>query len=68
MSSETKRAMLEIAVNAVFGKHDLSGFEAVDAAVGMPKGFEARCRRCERTAWVGEDGLTYSLLGDECGG
>ena len=66
MSSETKLAMLEIAVNAVFGKHDLSGFEAVDAAVGLPKGFEARCRRCGRTAWVGEEGLSYSLLGDSC--
>lgn len=30
MSSEMKQAMLEIAVNAVFGNHDLSGFEAVE--------------------------------------
>ena len=40
MSSETKRAMLEIAVNAVFGKHDLSGFELVDTAVGMLGGLK----------------------------
>ncbi len=44
MNTETKQAMLEIAVNVVFSKHDLSGFEA-------------RCRRCEWTAWliVGND-------------
>ena len=57
-------AMLEIAVNAALGEHDLSGFDVVDAAVGLPEGFEVRCRRCGRTAWVGEDGLMCSLPGD----
>jgi hypothetical protein len=68
ISSGTKQGMLEIAVSAVFGKHDLSGFEVVDASVGMPEGFEAWCRRCGRTAWVGIDGVAYNLLGDNCGG
>jgi hypothetical protein len=65
-STSANEAMLEIAVNAAGEGHDLGGFVKVDASVVMPQGFEARCRRCERTAWVGEDGLSYSLLGDGC--
>ena len=63
---DANEAMLEIAVNAAGDGHDLGGFVKVDVSMGMPVGYEARCRRCKRTAWVGEDGLMYSLLGDEC--
>ena len=59
-------SMLEIAVNAAADGHDLTGFEPVDAADGLPDRYEARCRKCGRTAWVGDDGLMYSLLGDDC--
>ena len=55
-------SMLEIAVNAVAVGHDLTGFERVDATVGLPDGYEAKCRNCGKTAWVGDDGLIYSLL------
>ena len=56
-------AMLEIAVNAVGGGHELGGFELTER-----NGFQAECRRCGMTAWVGVDGVMYSLLGDSCGG
>jgi hypothetical protein len=38
----------------------------VNAAQSLPNGYEARCHKCGRTAWVGEDGLMYSLLDSEC--
>ena len=59
-------SMLEVAVNAAAAGHDLTGFEKVDAAVGLPDGYEARCRKCGKTAWVGDDGLMYSLLEERC--
>ena len=59
-------SMLEIAVNAAAAGHDLSGFRPVNATEGLPNGYEARCRKCGRTAWVGEGGLMYSLLDDIC--
>ena len=61
-------SMLEIAVNAAAAGHDLTGFRRVNAAVGMPDGYEARCRKCSRTAWVGDNGLVHSLLGNRCKG
>ncbi|MFN2137908.1 MAG: hypothetical protein ACK2UK_18280 [Candidatus Promineifilaceae bacterium] len=64
--SGANKVMLEIAVEAAFGGHELSGFEKVDAATGLPDGFEAKCRRCGRSAWVGEQGLAYSLLEHVC--
>ena len=59
-------SMLEIAVNAAAAGHDLGGFEPVDDTDGRPAGYQARCRSCGRTAWAGEDGLKYSLLGEYC--
>ena len=64
--SSANESMLEIAVNAAAAGHDLTGFEPVDATVGLPDGHEARCRDCDQTAWVGDGGLMYSLLGQEC--
>jgi hypothetical protein len=64
-SPAANESMLEIAVNAAAAGHDLTGFEKVDEAVGLPEGYEARCRKCRKTAWVGEDGLTFSLLNAE---
>ena len=65
-TKDANNAMLEIAVNAAAAGHDLSGFKPVDATDGLPDGYEARCRNCGRTVWVGADGLVYSLLGENC--
>jgi hypothetical protein len=58
--------MLEIAVNAAAAGHELGGFEPVDDTDGRANGWQARCRICGMTAWVGLNGLQYSLLGDVC--
>ena len=60
------QSMLEIAVNAAATGHYLGGFEPVDDTDGRPAGYQARCRKCGRTAWVGFDGLMYSLLEERC--
>jgi hypothetical protein len=57
---ELKDAILEAQVEASFQCHDLGPFEPVEVLTG---GYEARCRKCNQTAWVGESGLMYSLLG-----
>lgn len=62
MSSE---AQLEIMVGAALDGHDLTGFEPLDQ---IGEGYQARCRNCDKTVWVGDNGLVYSMLGDECGG
>jgi len=59
-----KESILEVQVEAHFTGHDLSGFEEV--TVTEIGGYQARCRKCGKTVWVGETGLIYSLLGDSC--
>ena len=61
-------SMLEIAVNALAAGHDLSGFEPVQDQDGDPNGYQARCKRCGASVWVGDNGLMYSLLDDICNG
>ena len=61
-----RESFLEVQVNAAVTGHDLSGFEPVNAR--MAGGYEARCRICSQTAWVGKNGLINSLLEDECAG
>jgi hypothetical protein len=70
MSSKAtaNESMLEIAVNAAAAKHDLTGFRRVNAAEGLPDGYEAKCRKCGRIAWVGDDGLVHNLLDHRCRG
>ena len=65
---KARESMLEIMVDAAYGDHDLGGFEPVDDYNGDPNGYEARCRRCNLTAWVDDSGLMYSLLADTCPG
>lgn len=65
-SAEAKRSMLEAAVNAALAGHDLTSFEPVEYVDGRPNGYQARCRRCGQTAWVGPQGLLYSLLSETC--
>lgn len=50
-------------VNAALSDHDLAPFEPVDTDAG---GYEARCRKCGQTAWVGDNGLIYSMLDEQC--
>jgi hypothetical protein len=59
-----RAAILEIQVNAGLAGHDLGPFEPVDTFAGG--GYEARCRRCDLSAWVGESGMLYSLFGEKC--
>ena len=63
VSQDTKSAILEAQVNAAMDGHDLGPFEPVDTRIG---GYQAQCRQCGQTVWVGEYGLMYSLLGDRC--
>lgn len=68
ISSETRATMLELAVNATSGNHDLAGCEAVDDYDSHHNGYEARCWRCNLTAWIDDSGMVYSLLADTCPG
>ena len=63
-NAEVKAAVLECQVNAVLAGHDRGPFDPVDTFEGA--GYQVQCRRCGQTAWVGESGLMYSLLGDRC--
>jgi len=64
ITKETRPAILEAQVYALAG-HDLGSFEEVDTTAG---GYQATCRRCAKTVWVGRQGLIYSLLGEVCEG
>jgi hypothetical protein len=57
-----RESFLELHVNAALAGQDLGPFERVE------NGYQARCRRCGQTAWVGENGVQYSLLGQACSG
>lgn len=63
-TAEAKESILEIQVNAALAGHDLGPFELVESFEGS--GYEARCRRRDQSAWVGESGLMYCLLGERC--
>lgn len=60
--------MLQIAVNAAAGGHDMTGFEPVQDQDGDPNGHQAVCRRCGLSAWVDDSGMQYSLLAADCPG
>ena len=64
-TKEAKQSILEIQVNAALSGHDLGPFEPVEVLTG---GYEARCRNCNQSAWVGDSGLMYSLLSESCPG
>ena len=57
-------ARLEIMINATFNGHDLSEWLLTEAE----DGWQATCRRCRQTVWVGKKGLRYSLLEETCPG
>jgi hypothetical protein len=57
-------AMMEMMVNAAAEGHDLTAWVLTEDGTG----WQARCRRCQGTAWVGRSGVQYSLLADVCQG
>ena len=61
-TDQVRAAILQARVNAALSGHDLGPLRLVD------DGYQAACRRCGKTVWVGESGLLYSLLGESCGG
>lgn len=54
-------AAVEAMVNAALAGHDLTPFDPLPSG-----GYQARCRRCDRTVWIDDKGLLYSLLEDFC--
>lgn len=61
-NTQLKEAVLEAQAEGALGGHSLGPFEAVE------NGYQATCRHCGKTTWVGEQGLRYSLLGERCSG
>jgi len=58
---ESTRSFLEDQVEANFRDHDLGSFKIAGTVTGS---FQAECRQCSQTVWVGPEGQMYSLLGD----
>ncbi len=65
MNKDAKESILSIQVDSALSGHDLGPFEPVEVLTG---GYEARCRNCNQSAWVGDSGIMYSLLVDQCPG
>jgi len=53
---------MEVMVAAAFDGHDLAEWVQTEDR----NGWQARCRRCDMTVWVGVSGVQYSLLGEGC--
>lgn len=56
-----REAHLEAMAEAALGGHELGEWEPVR------NGWQAACKRCQATTWIGENGLRYRLLGESCG-
>jgi hypothetical protein len=63
-TTAAREAQLEAMVDAALGGHDLTPFTPAEDE--RATGYLATCRLCGRTVWVGERGLLYSILADEC--
>ncbi|MGB3714515.1 MAG: hypothetical protein WA996_08815 [Candidatus Promineifilaceae bacterium] len=59
LTESAKAAILEAQVNTALTDHDLGPFEPVDTVNG---GYQAVCRKCGKSVWVGDSGVTYRLL------
>lgn len=64
MSPDVKEAMLEAAIEAALGGHDLAPWEQLDESGNE---YQAHCKLCLKTTWVGSS-LRYSILEDTCPG
>ena len=49
-------AILEAQVEAALDGHQLGPFEEIE------NGYQSTCVKCNKTTWVGMEGLRYSLL------
>ena len=58
------RAILEAQEDAALAGHDLGPFEEVTDRING--GYEAHCRKCDKSVWISNKGLIYSLLGEGC--
>jgi len=65
-NDDTREAILEAQVNAALSGHDIGPFEEVTDRING--GYEAHCRKCDKSVWVSRKGMIYSLLGDACEG
>jgi hypothetical protein len=63
LTESAKGAILEVQVNATLSGHDIGPFELVDPRIG---GWQAECRRCGKSVWVGDNGLMYGILAERC--
>jgi hypothetical protein len=66
MTKAANETMLQIAVNAAAGGHDLTGFEMAANSGGHQAGYRAQCRNCDQTVLVDFNGMIYSRLDDVC--
>ena len=60
VESEVREAHLEAMATAALGGHELGDWEQVE------NGWQASCCRCGRTTWIGNNGLRYGVLEDNC--
>ena len=58
--------MLEVMVNATLNGHNLGPWVADENDLGAVTGWQALCRQCARSVWVGRSGVLYTLLADRC--
>lgn len=58
--------MLEVMVNATLNGHNLGPWVADENELGGVTGWQALCRQCARSVWVGSRGVLYTLLADRC--
>lgn len=56
-----RESILEAQVEAALQGHALTPFEPLDK-----RGYQAVCRQCEGSVWVGSSGLIYSILSETC--
>jgi len=58
----SKQVRLEAMAEAALGGHDLMEWKRTES------GYQALCSLCLMTVWVGDKGVSYSLLEDTCPG
>jgi hypothetical protein len=62
VNQAARESILESQVNAALAGYDIGPFEPGVSEAG--RGWQARCRRCDRSVWVGRNRVMYSLLGE----
>ncbi len=62
MTTAANESMMGIMVDASLQGHNLTEWKKVENG----DGWQAVCRKCDKSVWVGSQGLIYSLLDDTC--